>query len=82
MSTQPNAFKGHAVAANAFASAVIDGFAAVKSNLAARSERRRVYYELSRMSERDLADIGIGRADIARAAGYAEAPALALSARR
>jgi len=62
--------------------ALAEGFATVKSNFLASRERRRVYGELSRMSDRDLADIGIGRGEIAGVAGYTEVPALALSARR
>lgn len=82
MSTQTSALKGHTVAAETFTTAVIDGFAAIRAGLAARSERYRVYRELAGMSERELADIGIGRADISRVAGYREGPELTLAARR
>jgi len=82
MSTHTRALKGHTVAAETFTTAVIDGFAAIKASLAARSERARVVRELSAMSERELADIGIGRADIFRVAGYGETPELVLAARR
>jgi len=70
MSTHTSALKGHTVAAETFTTAVIDGFAAIRASLAARSERSRAYRELSSMSDRELADIGIGRSDISRVAGY------------
>jgi len=82
MSTLNTTLKGQAGATTSFASSLIDGFSAVSANLAARAERRRVHNELSHMSDRDLADIGIGRADIDRVAGYGADPALALSLRR
>ena len=52
------------------------------ANLAARAERRRVYAALSRLSDRELDDIGIGRADVPRIAGFTGMPALTLLARR
>jgi uncharacterized protein YjiS (DUF1127 family) len=82
MSTHTSALKGHTVAAETFTTAVIDGFAAIKASLTARAERARVARELSAMSDRDLSDIGIGRADIMRVAGYEATPEMALAARR
>ena len=73
--------KSRAGALTSFAETFAEGFAAVKANVAAGFERRRVFAELSRMSERDLADIGIGRGDISRIAGSAELP-LTIAARR
>jgi len=82
MNTLNTTFKNQSGVMTHLAGGLAGGFAAVMANLAARVERRRVYSELSAMSDRDLADIGIGRADIGRVAGYSEFPALALGARR
>lgn len=57
-------------------------FTAIRSHLAARAERRRVFAELSGMSDRDLADIGVDRADVPRIAGFGEYQAMALLGRR
>jgi len=72
MSTHTNTLKGRAGAVSHFAEGLIDSFLAVKANLAARAERRRVSAELSRMSDRDLADIGISRGDIPRVSGFSD----------
>ena len=65
---------GLSTAASSFASAIAGGLAAVSSSLAARAERARVYRELSRMSDRDLEDIGICRSDIERVASLVDFP--------
>ena len=57
-------------------------FSAIRAQLSARAERRRVYAELSAMSDRDLADIGVNRGEVPRIAGFTDFPALALIARR
>ena len=70
MSTYTNTIKAEPATNASVAAMIASGIAAVASNLAARTERARVYAELSRMSDRDLADIGVSRADVARVAGY------------
>jgi uncharacterized protein YjiS (DUF1127 family) len=70
MSTFSNTIKAQTATPSSVVAMIAGGAAAVASNLAARAERARVYGELSRMSDRDLADIGVSRADVARVAGY------------
>jgi uncharacterized protein YjiS (DUF1127 family) len=70
MSTLTNTVTGRDAGPASFTSALANRFAAAASAVSARIERARVYGELSRMSDRDLADIGVSRADIAQVAGY------------
>lgn len=76
MSTHTTTMKSRAGSMTHFAEGVVEGFAAVRANLAARLERRRVYGELSRMTDRDLSDIGITRSEIPQVAGFSAFPAL------
>ena len=76
MSTYTNALKGQAAGTTSFIGAIVGGLSNAKANLAAWSERSRVYRELSRMSDRELADIGIGRSDIEHVAGYSDFPSI------
>ena len=59
-----------------------DRFIAITGYLAARAERRRVFAELNNLSDRDLEDIGVTRADVPRIAGYTDVSALSVFARR
>ena len=74
--------RSRAGAMTQFAESFSGGISAISGFLAARSERRRVYHELSNLSDRDLADIGIDRSDVPRIAGFTDLPALTLLARR
>ena len=79
MSTQSTTLKGHAGTTGSFAGAIANGLSNVAAYLALRAERSRVVRELSAMSDRDLADIGIARAEIARVAGLTDLTALTVT---
>ena len=82
MSTQTALLRSRAGAMTQFAETFAGGISAIAGYLAAQVERRRVYHELSSLSDRDLADIGISRGDVPRIAGFAGMPALTLLSRR
>ena len=71
MSTQTALMRSRAGAMTQFAATLAVGVSALGTFLAAQAEKRRVYHELSMLSDRDLADIGIAREDVPRIAGFA-----------
>ena len=82
MSMTHTAMQSRAGAMTVVAEGFSDRFNAIRGYLSARAERRRVLAELSNLSDRDLADIGVNRADVPRIAGFGDYPALSVIARR
>jgi uncharacterized protein YjiS (DUF1127 family) len=69
MSTTTALMRSRAGAMTQFAETFAGGLAATLAYLSKQAESRRVYRELSGLSDRDLADIGISRSDVPRIAG-------------
>ncbi len=76
MSTSTALMRTRAGAMTQFAEGLSSGLMAFSGFVSERAERTRVYRELSALSDRDLADIGIGRHDVSRIAGLAGSPEL------
>lgn len=76
MSTHTALMRSRAGAMTQFAEGLAGGLTAVVGFVSERAERVRVYRELSGLSDRDLADIGITRTDIERIAGLVGSPEL------
>jgi uncharacterized protein YjiS (DUF1127 family) len=76
MSTQTALMRSRAGAMTQFAENLTLGVSAIGGFIAARAERARVYHELSNLSDRDLADIGIARHEVPRIADLAQFPEL------
>ncbi len=55
-----------AVRGTSFFARIEEGFARLRQDLRARREVRRTYNELSKLSNRELDDLGITRSDIVR----------------
>ena len=76
MSTSTALMRTRAGAMTQCAEGLSSGLMAFSGLVSERAERTRVYRELSALSDRDLADIGIGRHDVSRIAGLAGSPEL------
>ncbi len=76
MSTSTALMRSRAGAMTQFAEGLSMGLLAVSGFVAERAERARVYRELSNLTDRDLADIGIDRHDLPRIAGLTGSPEL------
>ena len=82
MSTSINIMRSRAGAMTQIGESLSNRVASIAAYLAARAERNRVYAELSRLSDRDLADIGISRGEVPRVAGFSDAMAPSLFTNR